>query len=131
MVIDPVADALTRIRNAIRARHDNVVLPKSKLIVQLVRILEREGFLGEVKELADKVAPQLQVQLRYTDRQTSVITDLKRVSKPGLRIYAKADKLPRVWSGLGIAVISTSRGIMTDRDARKAGIGGEVLCYVW
>ena len=130
-VTDPVADLLTRIRNANVARHEVVELPASKLNMEIVRILETEGFIRSHEMLKDRKFPTVRLALKYGPKQERVISNLKRVSKPGLRVYAKRDKIPRVLRGLGIAVISTSKGVMTDREARKLGIGGEVLCYVW
>jgi small subunit ribosomal protein S8 len=130
-VTDPVADLLTRIRNANSAKHDYVEVPASKLSMEIVRILQAEGFIRSFEILKDKKFPTAKIALKYGPKQEKVITNLKRVSKPGLRVYAKRDRVPRVLRGLGIAIISTSCGVMTDREARKRGIGGEVLCYVW
>jgi small subunit ribosomal protein S8 len=130
-VTDPVADLLTRIRNANSANHDIVEAPASKLSMEIVKILQSEGFIKGFEMVKDAKFPTVRVHLKYGARKEKVITNLKRVSKPGLRIYAKRDALPRVLRGLGIAVISTSHGVMTDSQARKVGIGGEVLCYVW
>ena len=130
-VTDPVADVLTRIRNANSAKHDFVEVPASKLNLEIVRILQGEGFIRNYEGLKDRKFPTVKVELKYGPKQEKVISNLKRVSKPGLRVYAKRDKVPRVLRGLGIAIISTSKGVMTDREARKMGIGGEVLCYVW
>ncbi len=128
---DPVADLLTRIRNANSAKHDFVDVPASKLNMEIVRILKDEGFIKSSDMLKDSKFPTARIGLKYGPKQEKIISNLKRVSKPGLRVYAKRDKVPRVLRGLGIAIISTSRGVMTDREARKLGIGGEVLCYVW
>lgn len=130
-VTDPVADLLTRIRNANRANHDAVEAPASKLNMEVVKILQSEGFVKSYDMVKDAKFPTVRIQLKYGARKEKVITNLKRVSKPGLRVYAKHDEVPRVLRGLGIAVVSTSRGVMTDREARRQGIGGEVLCYVW
>lgn len=130
-VTDPVADLLTRIRNANRAKHDFVEVPASKLNMEIVRILQGEGFIKGFENLKDRKFPTVKLELKYGPKQEMVISNLKRVSKPGLRVYAKRDRVPRVLRGLGIAIMSTSRGVMTDREARKLGIGGEVLCYVW
>ena len=130
-VTDPVADLLTRIRNASSAKHDFVEAPASKLNMEIVRILQGEGFIKNFEQLKDRRFPTLQVALKYGPKQEQILSNLKRISKPGLRVYAKHDGVPRVLRGLGIAIISTSRGVMTDREARKLGIGGEVLCYVW
>jgi len=130
-VTDPVADLLTRIRNANSARHDNVDVPAAKLNVDIIRILRDEGFIKNYEFLKDSKFPTARIALKYGPKQEKLISNLKRVSKPGLRVYAKRDKVPRVLRGLGEAIISTSRGVMTDREARKLGIGGEVLCFVW
>ncbi|MCE5322445.1 30S ribosomal protein S8 [bacterium] len=130
-VTDPVADLLTRIRNANSAKHDFVEVPASKLSMEILRILRDEGFIKNYESLKDRKFPTAKIALKYGPKQEQIISNLKRVSKPGLRVYAKRDKVPRVLRGLGVAVISTSRGVMTDRDARKLGIGGEVLCYIW
>jgi small subunit ribosomal protein S8 len=130
-VTDPVADLLTRIRNANSANHDTVEAPASNLNMEIIKILQSEGFVKGFEMVRDATFPTVRIFLKYGPRREKVISNLKRVSKPGLRIYAGRDKLPRVLRGLGIAVISTSRGVMTDREARKLGIGGEVLCYVW
>lgn len=130
-VTDPVADLLTRIRNANSAYHDIVEAPASKLNMEIVKILQSEGFVKSFEMVKEAKFPTVRVHLKYGSRREKVITNLKRVSKPGLRIYKKRDELPRVLRGLGIAILSTSRGVMTDREARKLGTGGEVLCYVW
>ena len=131
-VTDPIADMLTRIRNAHAASHQTVSMPSSKKLVEIARILkEEEGYITEY-EVTEK-APQneLTVTLKYGRKKSKVIKGIRRISKPGLRIYAGRDELPRVLGGLGTAIISTSKGVMTDRDARLAGVGGEVLAYVW
>jgi len=130
---DPIADMLTRIRNANSAQFDTVKMPGSKLKESLAAILEREGFIGgyTVRTDPDKPGTTLEITLKYSDDRIRTIEGIKRVSKPGLRIYAKADKMPRVLGGMGVAVLSTSKGLMTDREARKRKLGGEVLCYVW
>ena len=128
---DPVADLLTRIRNANRAFHDSLVISGSKLKLEIVRILQEEGFIKGYEIVKDPKQDQIKVYLRYGPKREKVITDLKRVSRPGLRTYASHDKMPRVLRGLGIAIVTTSQGVMTDKDARRRGIGGEVLCYVW
>jgi small subunit ribosomal protein S8 len=130
-VTDPVADLLTRIRNANSANHDSVEAPASKLSVELVKILQAEGFIKGYEMVKDAKFPTIKVHLKYGQRREKVITNLKRVSKPGLRVYTKRQEVPRVLRGLGIAVVSTSQGIKTDKEARRLGIGGEVLCYVW
>jgi small subunit ribosomal protein S8 len=130
---DPVADMLTRIRNANTAMHDNVKMPSSKLKESLAVILQREGYIAgfEVAESGTGPGSVLDIQLKYAPDRSRTISGLKRVSRPGLRIYARADRLPRVLGGMGVAVVSTSHGLMTDREARQKRVGGEVLCYVW
>ncbi|MDO8588643.1 MAG: 30S ribosomal protein S8 [Armatimonadota bacterium] len=130
-VTDPVADLLTRIRNANSANHDSVEAPASRLSMEVIKILQAEGFIKGFENVKDAKFPTVRVHLKYGPKKEKVISNLKRISKPGLRIYARRDALPRVLRGLGIAVISTSRGVMSDKEARKLGIGGEVLCYVW
>jgi len=129
---DPIADMLTRIRNGLNAEHDTVAIPSSKMKVEIARILKQEGYINdyciEGDTAKDKV---INVTLKYGPEKQKVISGLKRISKPGLRVYAKSDSIPRVLNGLGIAIISTSKGLMTDRDARKAHLGGEVVAYVW
>ena len=129
---DPVADLLTRIRNANRAYHDSLEIGSSKLKIEIAKILEGEGFIKGYEVVPDPKQDTLKVFLKYSGaRRERVITNLKRISKPGLRVYAGRDTLPRVLRGLGVAIITTSQGVMTDKEARRRGIGGEVLCYVW
>ena len=130
---DPIADMLTRMRNANVAMHDSVSMPSSKLKESLAAILAQEGYIESYETSDDPKRPGkvLEIRLKYTKERDRVIGGLRRVSKPGLRIYARADKLPRVLGGLGVAVLSTSQGLMTDREARQKKVGGEVLCYVW
>ncbi len=130
---DPIADMLTRVRNANVAMHDTVRMPSSKLKEALAVILEREGYIAGFTTVSrdDRPGDVLEIALKYTPDRSRVIAGLKRVSKPGLRIYCRADRLPRVLGGLGVAVLSTSQGLMTDREARQQRVGGEVLCYVW
>lgn len=130
---DPIADMLTRVRNANVAMHETVKMPSSKLKESLAAILEREGYISGFEARDDPRRPgrMLEIKLKYTPERDRVIGGLRRVSKPGLRIYARADRLPRVLGGLGVAVLSTSQGLMTDREARQLHMGGEVLCYVW
>ncbi len=130
---DPIADMLTRIRNANSAMFDSVRMPGSKLKESLAAILVEEGYIGgfEVSENPGKPGKTLRITMKYAPDRARTISGIKRVSKPGLRIYARADKIPRVLGGLGVAVVSTSKGLMTDREARKRRMGGEVLCYVW
>ena len=130
MVTDPIADMLTRIRNANSMRYKEVEVPASKIKNEIARILKEEGFISDYKVKKNNIQDKLVLNLKYSGKE-SVITGLKRISKPGLRVYAKADEIPTVLSGLGIAIISTSKGMMTDRDARKASLGGEVLAYIW
>ena len=127
---DPIADMLTRIRNANAMRHEAVTIPSSNLKVKIAELLQQEGFIHSFEVIGD-IKKQIVVSLKYTDGQVRVINGLKRISKPGLRVTAPADKLPRVLRGLGVAIISTSKGIMSDQTAREAGLGGEVLAYVW
>jgi small subunit ribosomal protein S8 len=127
---DPIADMLTRIRNANAMRHEAVTIPSSNLKVKIAELLQQEGFIHSFEVIGD-VKKQLIVSLKYTTGNVRVINGLKRISKPGLRVTAPADKLPRVLRGLGVAIISTSQGIMSDQKAREAGLGGEVLAYVW
>jgi small subunit ribosomal protein S8 len=128
---DPIADMLTRIRNANTAMHDDVTMPTSKQKEALAQVLHREGYIAGFRVNPNgKATKSLTIDMKYVDRKR-VINGVKRVSTPGLRVYAKADEIPRVLGGLGVAVVSTSKGLMTDRDARKANIGGEVVCYVW
>lgn len=130
---DPIADMLTRIRNANIAMHDEVSMPSSKIKVALADVLHREGYIGEFNAVENSSGPgsTLTINMKYSPERERVISGIKRVSKPGLRVYTKADQIPRVLGGLGVAVLSTSTGLVTDRSARKARIGGEVLCYVW
>ena len=128
---DPIADMLTRIRNAITAKHNDVSIPYSQLKEEIAKILVNEGYIKEFKVEGEGIAKTLEVELKYGAKGERVITGIQRVSKPGLRIYATCDKLPKVLGGLGVAIISTPKGIMTDREARKARHGGEVLAYVW
>lgn len=131
MMTDPIADMLTRIRNGIHAKHESVEVPASKVKKALAQVLVDEGYINgyEVKE--DDVQGTIVIDLKYGPNDEKVISGIKRISKPGLRVYVGKDDVPRVLGGLGIAVISTSKGIVTDRVARKEGVGGEVICYVW
>ena len=130
---DPIADMLTRIRNANTAMHDSTTMPSSKLKENLARILEREGYIEGFSVAPSTKGPGnvLEIKLKYSSDRARTIAGLRRVSKPGLRIYAQADRVPRVLGGMGVAVLSTSSGLMTDREARQRRVGGEVLCYVW
>jgi small subunit ribosomal protein S8 len=130
VITDPIADMLTRIRNALVARHPQVSVPASRMKLEIAKILKTEGFIADYH--VEKTAPAvIRIHLRYGERKEGIITGLRRVSRPGLRIYARRAELPRVRGGLGVAILSTSRGIMTDREARKVGIGGEILCFIW
>ena len=128
---DPIADMLTRIRNANTAHHQTVSMPSSKKLVEIARILKEEGYIADYSVEEKQPQNQLTVTLRYGAKKQQIIRGLRRISKPGLRIYAGKDELPRVLGGLGTAIISTSQGVMADRDARKKGIGGEVIAYIW
>ena len=131
MVTDPIADMLTRIRNANQMRNKEVEIPASKIKVEIARILKEEGFIVDYKTKKNNVQDVLVLTLKYGENKERVITGLKRISKPGLRAYVKADEVPKVLNGLGIAIISTSKGVMTDKNARQQSLGGEVLAYVW
>ncbi len=131
MTNDPIADMLTRIRNGIMARQKQVVVPGSKVKTAVARILKEEGFIRDFELTKDALQPQLRIVLKYDRDRQSVITNLQRISKPGRRVYVRRSEIPWVLSGLGIAILSTPQGIMTGQRARRAGFGGEVLCYVW
>ena len=128
---DPIADMLTRIRNALVARHDSVTLPASNMKKAIAKILLDEGYIKSVDFIDDGLQGQIKITLKYVQGKQSVINGLKRISQPGLRVYARNDEIPKVLGGLGVAIISTSRGVLTDKEARKAGVGGEVLAYIW
>lgn len=130
-ITDPVADMLTRIRNASRSHHDVVEMPSSTLKVAIARILKDEGFIRDFEVKTEGPKRTLSVQLRYAGKKQPVVTELRRVSKPGLRVYAKSREMPKVLGGLGLAIVSTPRGVMTASQARRENIGGEILCYVW
>ncbi len=132
-VSDPIADMLTRVRNANTAMHDNVVMPSSKLKEALAKILVQEGYISgfSVSDNGPRPGKTLEIEMKYSAERARTISGIKRVSKPGLRVYTAADRLPRVLGGLGVAVLSTSQGLMTDKEARKRHVGGEVLCFVW
>ncbi|HCP14347.1 MAG TPA: 30S ribosomal protein S8 [Peptococcaceae bacterium] len=131
VMTDPIADFLTRIRNANSVHHEKVEIPASKLKKTLAEILKQEGMIKDFEYIEDGKQGILRVYLKYGANKQKVITGLKRISRPGLRVYAKKDEIPKILGGLGIAIISTSQGVMTDKQARKSGLGGEVLCYVW
>ncbi len=130
-VTDTIEDMLTRIRNANSMRYNEVNVPASNLKISLAKILKEEGFIEDYKIENDNVQGTIVITLKYGQNKERVITGLKRISKPGLRVYAKASEVPKVLNGLGIAIISTSNGMMTDKEARKQNLGGEVLCYIW
>lgn len=130
-VNDPIADLLTRIRNAHMARHDTVVMPHSKMKTEVARILKEQGYVSDVSEKGAGAEKKLIVELKYGPDGRRAITGLRRMSRPGRRVYRKQTNIPRVLDGLGVAILSTSRGILTDHEARRAGIGGEVLCFVY
>lgn len=131
VMTDPIADMLTRIRNANMVRHEKLEVPASKMKKEIVDILKREGFIRDYEYIEDNKQGVLRVFLKYGANNERVITGLKRISKPGLRVYAKATEVPRVLGGLGIALVSTSKGVMTDKEARQQQVGGEVVAYVW
>ncbi len=130
-VSDPIADMLTRVRNGIMARHDSVLIPASKIKLSIARILKAEGFINDYEVLRGKPHRVIKVHLKYDDKNQPVLSGLERVSKPGLRVYAGRSEIPRVYGGLGIAILSTPKGLMTGQQAWHQGIGGEILCYVW
>jgi len=130
-VTDPIADMLTRIRNAIMARHDFVLVPSSRTKMAIARILKEEGFIGDYEILRSKPHRSIKLYLKYDDKNQPIISGLERVSKPGLRVYAGQKEIPRVHGGLGVAIISTPKGVITGKQAWRQGIGGEILCYVW
>ncbi len=130
-VTDPIADMLTRIRNSSMAEHEKVDIPASKLKVRIAELLKEEGFIKNFRLIEDRKQGILRVYLKYGPGQERVITGLRRVSKPGRRLYVGADKIPSVLGGIGVALISTPRGVLTDRESRRLRVGGEVLCYVW
>ena len=131
VMTDPIADFLTRIRNANMVMHENVEVPASKTKLAIAEILKIEGYIKDFEEIDDGKQAVIRVYLKYGADKTKVITGLRRISKPGLKVYCKKDEVPKVLGGLGIAIISTSKGIVTDKEARKLGLGGEVICYVW
>ncbi len=131
VVTDPIADMLTRIRNANQMRYKEVEVPASKMKLEIARILKEEGFIVDYKVKKNNVQNIISLNLKYGDKKERVITGLKRISKPGLRVYAKAEEIPTVLNGLGIAIVSTSKGVMTGKDAKKQSLGGEVLAYIW
>ena len=130
-ISDPVADMLTRIRNADMARHDSVLIPASKMKLSISGILKEEGFISDYEVLKGKLHRIIKIHLKYGDKNLPVISGLKRVSKPGLRVYVQQKEIPRVYGGLGIAIVSTPKGVMTGQQAWRQRIGGELLCYIW
>jgi len=128
---DPIADMLTRIRNGLAAGHETVSIPASKMKAEIAKILKAEGYINNYSTEGEGKDKAIVIELKYGPDNQKVIVGLKRISKPGLKVYAKSNAIPRVLNGLGVAIISTSKGLMTDRDARKAGLGGEVVAYVW
>lgn len=131
VMTDPIADMLTRIRNANSAYHDKVEMPASKIKQAIAKVLKEEGFIKDFEYVADDKQGVIRVNLKYGPNREKVITGVKRISKPGLRVFAKNEEIPRVLRGLGIAILSTPKGVMADKQARKEGVGGEVICYVW
>ena len=131
VMTDPIADMLTRIRNANSVHHDKVEIPGSKIKVAIAEILKAEGFIKDFEVIADSKQNVIRVSLKYGANKEKVISGIKRISKPGLRVYANKEELPKVLGGLGVAIISTNKGVITDKEARKLGVGGEVLCFVW
>jgi len=131
MLTDPIADMLARIRNANRALHETTAMPSSRLKQQIARLLKEEGYIRDFRVEAGESYDTLVIELKYGRNRERVLTDLKRVSKPGRRVYARKDRLPRVLGGMGIAILSTSGGVMTARSAEQKGVGGEVICFVW
>ena len=130
-ISDPIADMLTRIRNAIMARHDFVPVPASKTKLSIARILREEGFISDYEVLRDKPHRVIKIHLKYGDKNEPILSGLERVSKPGLRVYVQQKEIPRVYGGAGIAIVSTSKGVMTGQQAWRQGLGGELLCYIW
>lgn len=131
VMTDPIADLLTRIRNANIVKHEIVEVPSSNIKKAITNIMLQEGYIKGVEEYNDGSVPMLRLAMKYGSNKERVITGLKRISKPGLRVYCRKEEIPKVLNGLGVAVISTSKGIVTDKDARNLGLGGEVLCYIW
>jgi len=130
-ISDPIADMLTRIRNAVMVRHDSVLIPASRMKLSIAKILKEEGFISDYEVLKAKAHRVIKIYLKYDDKNQSVLSGLERVSKPGLRVYVERKEIPRVRGGLGVAIVSTSKGVTTGQQARRQGIGGELLCYVW
>ena len=131
MITDPIADMLTRVRNAVLARHDFVLVPSSGMKLAVARILKEEGFIQDYEVLKGKPQRMIKIYLKYMDKKEPVLTGLQRVSKPGLRVYVQQGEIPRVYGGLGIAIISTPKGVMTGQQAWRQNLGGELICYIW
>nr|YP_009398954.1 ribosomal protein S8 [Cliftonaea pectinata]ARW68106.1 ribosomal protein S8 [Cliftonaea pectinata] len=132
MPSDTISDMLTRIRNANLAKHQIVQIPSTKIVKNIAKVLKNEGFIYHFEEIGENLETSILISLKYTGKNKKpIITELKRISKPGLRVYANHKELPKVLGGIGVAIISTSKGIMTDKHARQSGLGGEVLCYIW
>jgi small subunit ribosomal protein S8 len=131
VMTDPIADLLTRIRNANVVKHEIVEVPSSTIKKEIANIMLQEGYLKNIEEYNDGVVPMMRLAMKYGQNKERVITGLKRISKPGLRVYSKNEDIPKVLNGLGVAIISTSKGLVADREARKLGLGGEVICYIW
>lgn len=130
-VTDPIADMLTRVRNAVMVRHDSVLVPSSKTKLAIANILKEEGFINDYEVVREKTHRVIKIYLKYRDRNEPVISGLERVSKPGLRVYVQSKEIPRVYGGLGIAILSTPEGVITGQQAWRRGVGGELLCYIW
>ena len=130
-ISDPIADMLTRIRNAIMARHDSVLIPASRMKLGIARIIKEEGFINDYEVIRGKPHRVIKIYLKYGDRNQPILSGLERVSKPGLRVHVQRKGIPRVYGGLGVAILSTSKGVMTGQQAWRQGVGGELLCYVW
>ncbi len=130
-VSDPVADMLNRIRNAIMMRHDSLVMPASRIKIAIARVLKDEGFVADYQVVRGRVQGEIKINLKYTEKNSPLISGLERVSKPGLRVYVQRGEIPRVHGGVGVAIVSTPKGVMTGKQAWKEGVGGELLCYVW
>ena len=130
-ITDPIADMLTRIRNAVMVQHDSVLIPSSKMKIAIAKRLKEEGFITDYEAVRDKSRRMIKIHLKYDENNRPIINGLERVSKPGLRVYVGSKEIPRIYGGLGIAIVSTSKGVMTGQKAWREGIGGELLCYVW
>jgi len=128
---DPIADMLTRIRNANQVKHATVLVPASKIKLEILNVIKNEGFINDVEFIEDGKQGNIKITLKYTDKKERVIKGITRISKPGLRVYAKSSEMPKVLNGLGTAIVSTSNGVMTDREARQQNLGGEVIAYIW